>query len=113
MSLVFPRSILVAGLLFLSSCQTPVKLPIFSGDHPTGQVRQMWSICYLTQQRNQPFIQPQVHVQICDCMIDLSREKYKSADYRDIDQKVLTDFFSGLSAKCTLISNPSSAHQTQ
>ena len=100
MSLASPRSILIAGLLLLSRCQTLVK-PVFSGDHPTGQIRYMWSICYAVQQRSQPFIHPQLHVQICDCMIDSSRRRYKSAEYKDKDEQELIAFFTELNTKCT------------
>ena len=76
--------------LFLIGCTTPEK-PRFSGDHTTNQIRGMWFLCFQKHRQLEPYMNPAVHVEICDCVIDLSRESYGANEYNSADN--LTEFF--------------------
>ena len=77
--------------LFLIGCTTPEK-PRFSGDHTTNQIRGMWFLCFQKHRQLEPYMNPAVHVEICDCVIDRSRESYGAKEYNGADN--LTQFFS-------------------
>mgnify|MGYP003150668893 CR=1 FL=1 len=70
----------------------------FSGDHPFPQLRQMWYTCIVSIRQNAPWIPPPSAVQHCDCMIDSTREKYKSDDYNKMEN--LEQEFSEISTIC-------------
>ena len=78
--------------LFLIGCTTPEK-PRFSGDHTTNQIRGMWHICFAKHRELEPWMNPEVHFEICDCVIDLSRESYGAEDYSKGDLDNLSQFF--------------------
>ena len=91
--------ILVLGL---SACNKEVILVSakYSGDHTTSQIRGMWVICYSTRLKNMPYFPPPIHMEHCDCVVDMSREKYSSKDYDVVGSENLTKFFTLASFEC-------------
>ena len=74
--------------------------PKYSGDHTTSQIRGMWVICYNTRVKNMPYFPPPIHMEHCDCVVDMSREKYSSKDYDVVGSENLTKFFTLASFEC-------------
>ena len=58
----------------------------------------MWTLCYLTSLKNNPYPFKQHHVNFCDCLIDKSREKYSVNDYEKINNLSLA--FTNFSKLC-------------
>ena len=83
--------------LLLYGCTNNVKTR-FSGDHPTSQIRDMWTVCYVTKARTQPHIPPPMHWVFCDCVTDKSRETFSTEQYKETDN--LTQFFTDASIEC-------------
>ena len=93
---------LVILLLFMGACtqESIVVRPKYSGDHTTSQIRGMWVICYNTRVKNMPYFPPPIHMEHCDCVVDMSREKYSSKDYDVVGSENLTKFFTLASFEC-------------
>jgi hypothetical protein len=91
-------------LFIITACTTEEKIvkvrAKYSGDHTTAQIRGMWVICYNTRIKNMPYMPPPMHMDHCDCVIDKSREKYSSSDYKGIGTDNLTRFFTETSITC-------------
>ena len=83
--------------LLLYGCTSNVNTK-FSGDHPTSQIRDMWTVCYIAKAKAQPHFPPPMHWAFCDCVTDKSRETYSSKEYKDVDN--LTQFFTDVSIEC-------------
>ena len=91
--------IILISLLFVG-CATKSVNTRFSGDHTTTQIRGMWYICFQTKARNDPTVPPIIHTTACDCIVDKSREKFKSSDYGDFNADNLTMFFKDATIEC-------------
>ena len=82
--------------------RTQVESVRFSGDHSTSSIRGMWYVCYETRLKAYPATLPTTHWDHCDCLVDKSRETYKSSDYNKVGQDNLTLFFRDASIECDL-----------
>ena len=93
---------LIFIVLLISSCSVPSNDIRFSGDHTTEAIRGMWHICYMTH-RQVNRSAPELYLwKLCDCVIDKSREKYKSTDYDKQVGDNLTKFFKNANLECAL-----------
>ena len=89
---------LIIPLILVSSCTQTKKEALFSGDHPTSKIRDMWAVCYLTSLKSNPYPFRRHHISFCDCLIDKSREKYSVNDYEKTDNLSLA--FTNFSKLC-------------
>ena len=97
------RLICLILLVLLASCTNVKTIDLrkrFSGDHTTFKIREMWAICYQARIRAMPFFPPPIHMQQCDCMIDKSRERYSTDEYKSVGQEKLTKFYEELHDEC-------------
>ena len=93
--------ILVLIIVFVG-CSKPVEKPIYSGDHDTETIRGMWHVCYMTHKKVNRFA-PELYLwKLCDCVIDKSREEYKSTEYEKYSGDNLTKFFKDANLECAL-----------
>jgi len=93
-------ALLLFSLVLLSCTNTKVIKPKFSGDHTTQQIRSMWHICFNARRKTAPYFPPPMHINHCDCVIDASREKFSSLDYKKVGGDNLTVFFTQASLEC-------------
>ena len=106
-ALVAILGVIVATIIiFLTGCSTVNRTQVesvrFSGDHSTSSIRGMWHICYETRLKAYPATLPTIHWDHCDCLVDKSRETYKSSDYNKVGQDNLSLFFKVASIECDL-----------
>tara|TARA_R100001480_G_scaffold143664_1_gene141432 strand:- start:510 stop:830 length:321 start_codon:yes stop_codon:yes gene_type:complete len=67
------RGILIC-FFSLSFAGTVVAKPVFNGNFPTNQIRELWQICSITYQYKVPQMAEPLRWLICDCYVDTIRE---------------------------------------
>ena len=57
----------------------------FTGTYNTDHIRTMWSVCFETTMKRNPGVDPFFEVQVCDCILDLTRKRFtfKELNARD------------------------------
>lgn len=48
----------------------------FTGTFKTNYIRTMWSVCFDTTMKVQPHANPLLEIEICDCILDITRERF-------------------------------------
>ena len=61
--------------IVLAGCTTP-----FSGDYPTGAIRELWSHCVRGIGNSGRMVSPGLAVLWCDCLTDRTREEFPWED---------------------------------
>lgn len=96
----------MALAIALSACSTPQptahKPHPFSGDHKVSQLRGMFSVCLQTRMKALPGFPGAIHFSHCDCVVDKSRERYRSSDYSTVSSAELEIFFRDASIECNV-----------
>ena len=82
------RGILIYFFSLSLMAGTVVAEPLYNGNFPTGQIRELWQICSVTYQYKQPQLPEQGRWMICDCYVDtirqdLSPEKVIGLEYKE------------------------------
>ena len=70
--------------------KTQVTKPMYHGDYPTENLREMWSFCVRNFQMKAPQTPPFLVGQMCDCYLDEMRKAYSAGKVNklpDIESK--------------------------
>ena len=82
------RGILIYFFSLSLMAGTVVAEPLYNGNFPTGQIRELWQICSVTYQYKQPQLPEKVRWMICDCYVDtirkdLTPDKVQNMEYEE------------------------------
>ena len=70
----------------------------FTGTYNTDHIRTMWSVCFETTMKRNPGVDPFFEVQVCDCILDLTRKRFSFKELNARDNN--TEWFTQATHLC-------------
>ena len=70
------KIVVISVFLFIghSVGAEPTKKQKYDGNYPTRQIRDLWQVCSIAWQVNNPQIPQPIRWDVCDCYVDVIRE---------------------------------------
>jgi hypothetical protein len=86
--------------------KTQVTKPMYHGDYPTENLRQMWSFCVRNFQMKAPQTPPFLVGQMCDCYLDEMRKKHPAKEVNNLDDDATREMGQHLIRVCNIYPEP-------